>query len=184
MILSWAGRDGTEAYSEVHSPSLLVETLTRSKLKGTLDTSTVDASWSKSLSPAAAEDSRIQLRDEKPPLQTLLSSHDFEAVAEKTISRKAWAFYSSAATDLITARANKSFFDRMWFRPRVLRNVRTVDMRCELQGIPSSLPLFVSPTAMAKLVDRSGEKGVAAACASRGIIQCVSMDCTVHYALA
>lgn len=138
---------------------------------GTLDTSTIDESWSK---PPPSENPTVQLSHEKPPLFTLLSSHDFETVARKTLSPKTWAFYSSAATDLITANANKSFFDRIWFRPRVLKDVLKVDTECHFQGLRSSLPLFVSPAAMAKMVHKSGEKGIAGACAKKGIVQCVS----------
>lgn len=101
----------------------------------------------------------------------LINSHDFEVVASKTASKKTWAFYSSAATDLITRDANKSCFDRIWFRPRVLRNVRTVKTRTKILGVDSSLPLFVSPAAMAKLIHPDGECAIARACANKGIIQ-------------
>lgn len=113
-------------------------------------------------------------RPEKPPLSSILSSHDFEDIASCSLPPKTWAFYSSAATDLITKGANKSFFDRIWFRPRVLRSVRNVNTSCLIQGVESSLPLFAAPAALAKLVHPSGEKGIAAACASRGVIQCIA----------
>ena len=171
VILSYAGRDATERYFEVHGPSLISTTLSTSKLVGTLDTSTINESWSK-LAPS--EIPTVQLNHERPPLFTLLSSHDFETVARNTISPKTWAFYSSAATDLITAKANKSFFDRIWFRPRVLKDVSKVNTECHFQGCRSSLPLFVSPAAMAKMVHKSGERGIAGACARKGIVQCVS----------
>ena len=48
--------------------------------------------------------------------------------------------------------------------------------KCRIQGLTSSLPVFVAPAAMAKMVHTSGEKGIAAACANKGIIQCVSSD--------
>lgn len=138
---------------------------------GTLDTSTIDESWS---TPPPPKNPMVQLSHERPPLSTLLSSHDFETIARNTLSPKTWAFYSSAATDLITAKANKSFFDQIWFRPRVLKDVRKVNTECHFQALRSSLPLFVSPAAMAKMVHKSGERGIARACARKGIIQCVS----------
>lgn len=137
---------------------------------GTLDPSTIDESWT---TPPPTEKYTSPLQREKPPLRTLLSSYDFEAVARNTLTAKTWAFYSSAATDLITAKANKSFFDRVWFRPRILKDVRRVDTGCTIQGIRTSLPLFVSPASLAKMVHPTGERGIAAACASKGIIQCV-----------
>lgn len=160
----------------MHGPLLIADTLTNSKLVGTLDTSTIDESWSK---PPPSQNPQVQLKHEKPPLFSLLSSHDFEAVADHTLSPKAWAFYSSAATDLITAKANKSFLDRIWFRPRILKDVRESDPACKILGVESSLPLFVSPAAMARMVHQSGERGIAAACASKGIIQCVCNSLSV-----
>lgn len=172
VILEHAGKDATERYAEVHSLSLLGNTLDSSNLVGLLDTSTID----RESTPLPSKNSKIKLQHEKPPLYSLLSSHDFEAVASRSLKPKAWAFYSSAATDLITMKANKSFFDRIWFRPRVLRNVRNVDTSCLIQGVESSLPLFVAPAALARMVHPSGEKGIAAACATRGVIQCISTN--------
>lgn len=108
---------------------------------------------------------------EKPPLETLINAHDFEIVASKTASRKTWAFYSSAANDLITRDANKSFFDRIFFRPRVLRNVREADAKTRILGCDSNMPLFVSPAAMVKLIHPDGELAIARACQNKGIIQ-------------
>ncbi|KAL2002373.1 hypothetical protein VTN02DRAFT_80 [Thermoascus thermophilus] len=171
IILKYAGRDATKAYSDVHSPNVLKETLSPDKLKGVLDTSTVNQEW---LKEPPSENAKVVLDNEKPPLHTLINSHDFEVVASKTASRKTWAFYSSAATDLITRDANKSCFDRIWFRPRVLRNVRSVDTRTKILGVDSSLPLFVSPAAMAKLIHPDGECAIARACQSKGIMQGIS----------
>lgn len=172
VILEHAGKDATERYTEVHSLSLLSSTLDSAKLVGILDISTID----RESTPLPSNKSKIQLQHEKPPLCSLLSSHDFEAVASSSLKPKAWAFYSSAATDLITMKANKSFFDRIWFRPRVLKNVRNVNTSCLIQGVESSLPLFVAPAALARMVHPSGEKGIAAACATRGVIQCISTN--------
>lgn len=166
--MKYAGRDATKAYSDVHSPNVLKENLSPDKLKGVLDTSTVNQEW---LKEPPSENAKVVLDNEKPPLHTLINSHDFEIVASKTASRKTWAFYSSAATDLITRDANKSCFDRIWFRPRVLRNVRSVDTRTKILGVDSSLPLFVSPAAMAKLIHPDGECAIARACQSKGIMQ-------------
>ncbi|KAL2013856.1 hypothetical protein VTN00DRAFT_1381 [Thermoascus crustaceus] len=171
IILKYAGRDATKAYSDVHSPNVLKENLSPDKLKGVLDASTVNQEW---LKEPPSENPKVVLDNEKPPLHTLINSHDFEVVASKTASRKTWAFYSSAATDLITRDANKSCFDRIWFRPRVLRNVRSVDTRTKILGVDSSLPLFVSPAAMAKLIHPDGECAIARACQSKGIMQGIS----------
>lgn len=176
VILQYAGRDASQPYNEIHAPSLLTKTLTSSRLVGTLDTSTISDSWAK---PPPQQNPQVQLKNEKPPLFTLLSTHDFESVAEKTLAPKTWAFYSSAATDLVTHRANQSFFDRIWFRPRVLRNIRTRDTSGKILGQNVELPIMCSPAAMAKLVHPDGEKAIARACQSKRIIQCVSLSFSI-----
>lgn len=178
MILQHAGRDASQAYNEVHAPSLLPKTLTTSKLIGTLDTSTISSTWSK---PPPQQNPQVQLQNKKPPLSNLISTHDFEAVAEKTLAAKTWAFYSSAATDLVTHRANRSFFDRVWFRPRVLRDVSVRDTRSKIFGQDVEMPVFVSPAALAKLMHPEGEKAIARTVQRKGIIQCVSLSPLLPY---
>lgn len=170
--MKYAGRDATEAYSEVHAPSVLKTNLSADKFKGVLDESTIDEEWIK---PPPGRNPKVLLDNEKPPLGTLINSHDFEVVASKTATSKTWAFYSSAATDLITRDANKSCFDRIWFRPRVLRNVREVNVRTKILGGDYKLPLFVSPAAMAKLIHSDGECAIARACENKGIMQGVGI---------
>lgn len=170
--MKYAGRDATQAYSEVHAPSVLKNNLHPDKFKGILDESTIDEEWTK---PPPGENPKVLLDHEKPPLQTLVNSHDFQVVASKTANSKTWAFYSSAATDLLTRDANKSYFDRIWFRPRVLRNVRSVDTRTKILRGDYRLPLFVSPAAMAKLIHPDGECAIARACEKKGIMQGMSL---------
>ena len=168
VILKYAGRDATKAYSEVHSPSVIKSQLPPEKHIGLLDESTINDDWVKE---PPSTNPQVVLEHEKPPLETLINAHDFQVVASKTASSKTWAFYSSACTDLLTRDANKSSFDRIWFRPRVLRNVREVNTKTTILGLNNSLPLFVSPAAMAKLIHPDGECAIARACESKGIMQ-------------
>lgn len=168
VILKYAGRDATKAYSEVHAPSVLKVHLPPEKHMGHLNESTITDDWIKE---PPSTNPQVVLEHEKPPLHTLINAHDFQVVASKTASAKTWAFYSSAANDLLTRDANKACFDRIWFRPRVLRNVRSVNTRTRMLGVDCGLPLFVSPAAMAKLIHPDGERAIARACESSGIMQ-------------
>ncbi|QRD89621.1 putative L-lactate dehydrogenase [Aspergillus flavus] len=112
----------------------------------------------------------------KPPLESILNTYDFEKVASQELSRKTWAFYSSAATDMITRDANKSMYDRILLRPRVLRNVNKVNTQTTILGCETGLPLFVSPAAMAKMVHPDGELAIARGCAKYGVGQCISTN--------
>ncbi|KAB8227944.1 cytochrome B2 [Aspergillus alliaceus] len=167
-ILRYAGQDASQAYNEVHDPDLLSHALTANELVGQLHRSSPNAEWHNSSVREAAP-----RRPLKPPLGTILSAQDFELVAQDTFSKKAWAFYSSAATDLVSINANRLLYHRIWFRPRLLRNVRDVSTKCTVQGVKCSLPVIVAPVALARLANPIGKKGIAKAAASRGIFHCI-----------
>jgi hypothetical protein len=154
----------------VHSASLISKTLGSSKRKGTIDSSTAKDL----LKPPPTEAEQPQLEiGTRPPLTTLINSYDFEAVAEKVLTKKAWAFYSSAATNLVTRDANRTMFDRIWFRPRLLRSIRHINTSTTILGQNVKLPFFVSPAAMARLAHPDGELALARGSEKFGIAQCV-----------
>ncbi|KAK5138315.1 hypothetical protein LTR08_003376 [Meristemomyces frigidus] len=113
---------------------------------------------------------------EKPPLETIINAQDFEDVAERTITKKTWAFYSSASTDCITRDKNRDLFGRIWFRPRLLRSVGHVSTQSTMLGHDVGLPIFVSPAAMAKMVHPQGELVIARGCLSDRVPQIVSTN--------
>lgn len=100
----------------------------------------------------------------KPDLSQVLSVHDFEAIASKTFTPKAWAFISSAATDLYTKSRNASTYSKITLRPRILRDVSNVDLSTQLLGHKLRMPIFASPTAMAAVVHPEGEKSCRSRC--------------------
>ncbi|KAI9878101.1 MAG: hypothetical protein M1830_001893, partial [Pleopsidium flavum] len=75
IIYKHAGHDATSSYTCIHAPSLLPTNLPASAYKGTLDTTTVDSSWSK---PPPATNPTLTVDKTKPSLHTLLSLQDFE----------------------------------------------------------------------------------------------------------
>jgi isopentenyl diphosphate isomerase/L-lactate dehydrogenase-like FMN-dependent dehydrogenase len=169
VILRHSGGDVTAEYDPIHPPGTLEETLSASQKLGPVDVSTIPtAPSSNSTSKPASE--QVPL----PALSTQLSLHDFEKSAQKLLSAKAWAYYSSAADDEYTKTHNASVFQRVLLRPRVFRDVKHVDLSTTLLGHSCRLPIFISPAAMARLAHPSGECGIAEAAGRRGIIQCVS----------
>ena len=178
-ILKYAGNDATAAYDEIHAPAILEESLAPNSYKGLLDQADIiDLPQNRKDDIKEIETSTGQTplpqRYKKPELYKLISLHDFEDVARETLTKKAWAFYSSAATDLVTHHANLNFYRRVMLRPRVMRSVTEARMRRSILGFPSEAPFFVSPAAMARLAHKDGELALARGCASEGIIQCVS----------
>lgn len=85
----------------------------------------------------------------------------------------AWAYYSSGADDEVTMRENSSVFGRIWFRPRILRDVSKIDFSTSLLGQKSTMPIYITATALGKLGHPDGEKNLTIAAGKEGLIQMI-----------
>lgn len=85
----------------------------------------------------------------------------------------AWAYYSSGADDEISMRENHNAFHRIWLRPRVMVNVKDVDASTTMLGSRTSLPLYITATALGKLGHPEGEVVLTKAAKNRNIIQMI-----------
>jgi len=148
---------------------MLEETLKSDSFMGLIDPSTSVSAQTLSTSTQ----SQSQSSSDRPPLESLISVHDFENVARKVYTEKTYAFYSSAATDLISHKANLESYRKILLRPRVLRNVKSVSTKRKILGCDSDMPFFVSPAAMARLAHPDGELAIARGCGAQGIIHTV-----------
>ena len=63
------------------------------------------------------------------PISMCLNLDDMERAAQKTLSRRAWTYFHSAADSLESMRSNVEDWKKVSFRPRVLRNVARVSAR-------------------------------------------------------
>ena len=169
VILKYAGKDATEAYSQVHAPSIISKNLDPKKLIGVLERTMENDQ----IEPSQSR--RKQVKGiTKPPLDDLINAADFEEVASKTLSAKAWAYYSSAATDLVTKNANTDTYAKISLRPRMMKDVSSINTKATILGCKTGIPIFVSPAAMARLVHEDGEKAIARACGPQNVIHSIS----------
>ncbi|KAI1422141.1 mitochondrial cytochrome-like protein b2 [Xylaria sp. FL1777] len=176
VLLQHAGRDATAAYSEVHSPSLVRTTLPASCKIGVLDKTTVTEEWARP--PPTKENPPAKAKGAKPPLSSIINAHDFRLAAQQSYTPKAWAFMTSASTDCLTMERNSSTYNDIVLRPRVLRNVSSVDVSTTMLGHRISTPIFIAPTSMGKLFHPEGERELGRGAQSLGIPQCVSTSCS------
>jgi len=179
VIGEFWGQDATKAYNQVHGPGLVAKHLDESKNKGRLDESTVTEEWR---ARQALNIESASLPEEKPPLESVLNLHDFEKVAEKTLSAKTWAFYSGAANDCLTLTANADWYRRIWFRPRVLTGVKNVDVSATILGHKFNVPIFSSPAALAKLSHPEGERAMVRGAVAKGTTLCVCNNASYSFA--
>ena len=160
-ILRVGGKDATGDFDPIH-PSETLESLQPALIGSVF----LDEE------PAAA--TPIKDIPDEIDVNTLLNLEEIENAATKVISKKAWAYYYSAADDKITKDFNTQVYRSLLLRPRVFVDCRRCDVETELLGWKVGLPIYVSPTAMARLGHPSGEAGIAEACGAFGALQIIA----------
>ncbi|KAL5504740.1 hypothetical protein ACEPAH_7403 [Sanghuangporus vaninii] len=171
IILKYAGKDATKAYDPIHASDVVTTHLPKDKHLGPVDLSTVEE--------VIEEKTPDQRRREtlwaaRPPVSEILNLYDFEVLSRSILPPKTWYYYSSGADDEIALRENHNAFQRVWFRPRVLRNVSAVDMSHSILGCKSSMPFYISAMALGKLGHPDGELCLTRAAGKTGIVQMIS----------
>eukprot|EP01083_Nonionella_stella_P204108 744326_1 len=166
IIASHAGKVATAIFEQIHPKSML-RILPKSSYIGTIDKS--------SIKPKRGDVSLVG-RDKNihiPPIEQLLNTFDFKAAASKCMQVQGWNYYISGAEDEITFRENQAVFSRIWFRPRVLVDVSSINIVTHILGYKSSSPFYVTATALGKLAHPDGEVAITRACHNEGIIQMI-----------
>ncbi|KAI0919049.1 hypothetical protein AcV5_002064 [Taiwanofungus camphoratus] len=170
IILKYAGKDATAEYDPIHPPDAITKHLPPEKHLGSVEPDTISKVEVQTTDEEKARQQRVALR---PPLTEILNLHDFEAIARLVMSEKAWAYYSSAADDEITHRENHAAYHRIWFRPRILRDVSHLDWSTKILGHYSSMPIYITATALGKLGHPDGELNLTRAAAKHNVIQMI-----------
>ena len=171
VIYKYAGKDGSNTYNEFHAEDLIERELAPSEKKGILDEDTITETW---LEAQKVETVSQPAPNEKPPLSAIINLDDFERAFERAGSQKANAYISGASNDLITLNANKTWWNKVWFRPRVMRDVSAVSTETRIMGCDVSMPVWICPMGIGKTAGPEGEKALGAGAATSGIIHCVS----------
>ncbi|KAH8081967.1 FMN-dependent dehydrogenase-domain-containing protein [Filobasidium floriforme] len=169
-ILRHAGKDATKIFMPLHPPGTLESGIDADKMIGLVDPTTVKEVEAQ---PEAGSEGR---EGDKVPLGQIIGLPDFAPAAEQLLNAKAWSYYSAGATDELTLALNKSAYNAILFRPRVMIDVDTVDTRTEFLGHKTSLPIFVAPAGMAKLSHPDGEAAFSKVAGEHGIIQFISTN--------
>eukprot|EP00928_Gymnodinium_smaydae_P091185 TRINITY_DN74890_c0_g1_i1.p1 TRINITY_DN74890_c0_g1~~TRINITY_DN74890_c0_g1_i1.p1 ORF type:complete len:375 (-),score=99.60 TRINITY_DN74890_c0_g1_i1:62-1186(-) len=104
-------------------------------------------------------------QQQPPPLEELLSCKDFRSAAHRCLAAGALDYIEGGEAD--TQAANEAAFAALALRPRVLRDVSSPQVACELFGTPSATPFYLSSVAKGRLVvRREGEAAFVRAAAA------------------
>ncbi|MCZ2811788.1 alpha-hydroxy acid oxidase [Modestobacter sp. VKM Ac-2979] len=120
-----------------------------------------------------------ELRPMLPPVPTLPTTTtrlaqaadigDLRVLARRRAPRMVFDYVDGGAESERSLRASVEAFDRVTFRPRVLRDVGTVSTSTDVLGRSIALPLVLGPTGFTRMMHRDGESAVARAAAAAGI---------------
>ncbi len=102
-------------------------------------------------------------------LRRAASVADLRRIARRRLPRGVFDYIDGGAEDERTLAANSAAFARTTFRPRVLRDVGTVDPATTLLGRPLPVPLVLAPTGFTRIADPDGELAVARAASRAGL---------------
>ena len=168
-ILNLAGTDATGEFDPIHPPGTLEESLRPEQCLGEVDQTTKPSSESRDGNQQAADQSLDMTLDD------CLNLDDIERLATAKASRKAWAYYFSAADDLRSKSFNNTVYQNILLRPRIFVDCTKCDTSTSVFGhYKVDVPFCVSPAAMARLGHPVGEHGIAQACAKFGALQLIS----------
>lgn len=112
------------------------------------------------------------------PDLNVLTLRDLEHAAHDLMDKQTRDYYNEGADSGSTLAENASAYAKYRIRPRVLRDVSSIDTTVKLFGQTNSIPLGVAPTAMQCLAHSSGEVGTARACKNAGVVMGVSSFAT------
>lgn len=187
IICKLAGKDATAQFDRFHGVSILQSYIYD---KSIIEIGSLDAAATAAVAASAADATRKEVEDEesvidkyepqrmialqnKPPLNEVMNLYDFEYIANRTLEPIARNYYSSGVDDEVTCHENHYAYTRVFFNPRVLRDVTECDISTKLLGSAASAPFYVSSTAMQKYAHPEGEKVFSRACAKEKVIQMI-----------
>ena len=93
-------------------------------------------------------------------LERAVTVGDLREIARRRVPRAVFDYTDGAAGAEISLRRSRSAFERVEFRPLVLRDVSAVDPSTTLLGVRSALPLVFAPTGFTRLMHTEGESAV------------------------
>ncbi|KAH7091955.1 FMN-dependent dehydrogenase [Paraphoma chrysanthemicola] len=110
----------------------------------------------------------------KAPDLNCLTIAELEKLAAERMDKQTRDYYNEGADEGSTLAENISAYQKYRIRPRVLRDVSSVDTGATIFDYKNSIPLGVAPTAMQGLAHPDGELATARACKELGVVMGLS----------
>jgi L-lactate dehydrogenase (cytochrome) len=109
------------------------------------------------------------LNGRKRRLARALTIYDLRSIAKRRTPKAPFDYTEGAAdseSSLVRARAA---FEKLEFSPRILRNVKDIDLTVSMLGKTMSMPIGIAPTGFTRMMQTEGEYAGACAASDAGI---------------
>ena len=106
-----------------------------------------------------------------------LTLHEIVAAARRKLAPGPWGYLVGGTETETTVRRNRHALDALGFRPRVLRDMRRVDVGGVLLGARVRLPVLIAPVGGVESFVEGGAAAAARASAAFGVPQMLSSVC-------
>ncbi|KAF1941776.1 FMN-dependent alpha-hydroxy acid dehydrogenase [Clathrospora elynae] len=103
-----------------------------------------------------------------------LTISELEKLAADRMDKQTRDYYNEGADSGSTLAENIAAYQKYRIRPRVLRDISSIDTSVNIFGHRNSIPLGVAPTAMQCLAHDDGELATARACKQMGVVMGLS----------
>ncbi len=111
----------------------------------------------------------VELNPTKRKLSTAANIDDLRRLAKRRLPGGVFDYIDGGAEDELSLDRNSSSYQRLEYRPRVLRDVSKIDTSTTLLGRNIPMPLVFAPTGFTRIANSQGELAVARAAARAGI---------------
>lgn len=111
-----------------------------------------------------------------------LNLDDLEPLAREALPPSVYDFIAGGAEDEVTLRNNRTAFERIQLRPRILVDVTHIDTETTVLGQPMPSPIMLAPVALHRLASDDGELATARGAAAAGATMILSTmsTCTIE----
>ncbi|KAF4333016.1 FMn-dependent dehydrogenase [Fusarium beomiforme] len=103
---------------------------------------------------------------------------EIKALAKQRLPEYVWLYYVDGADTQSTTSHNEEVYKSLVIRPRVLRDVSTINTSTTIFGKRYDIPIAIAPSAYQRLAGYNGEIDVAQAAFARGTNVCLSSHAT------
>jgi L-lactate dehydrogenase (cytochrome) len=115
---------------------------------------------------------------ELPHVSLCVVTNDFQAPAKTVLPHRFWTYTSTSANSGLSLKGNIEDWGRIKFRPRILRNVETVDTSTSILGHKTLYPFYVSAMGTMGNVNEEAEYEMIRGFVKRGLHGVISTAST------